>query len=41
MVAVNRLSHEAGLAVFNVSAGGVDPKHFNNVLKLALQALNA
>lgn len=41
MVGVGKLSHEQGLVVFNVSAGGADPKHFNNAVKQALQALNA
>jgi hypothetical protein len=40
MVAIGKLSHEAGVAIFVASAGGADPKHFNNAVKQALQALN-
>jgi len=40
MVAVGKLSHAAGVAIFAASAGGADPKHFNNAVKQALQALN-
>lgn len=39
LVAVGELSHDAGLAVFNVSAGGADPKHFNGAVRLARAAL--
>jgi hypothetical protein len=32
--------HEEGLAVFNVSAGGADPKHFESAVRQARAALN-
>ncbi|MGD0272870.1 MAG: hypothetical protein ABSB96_03975 [Gaiellaceae bacterium] len=35
MVVANALSREAGTRVFVVSAGGADPKHFENTLKQA------
>jgi hypothetical protein len=40
MVAVGKLSHKAGVAIFVASAGGTDPKHFDNAVKQALKALN-
>jgi hypothetical protein len=40
MVAVGELSHEAGVAIFVASAGGADPKHFNNAVNQALEAQN-
>jgi hypothetical protein len=40
LVAGEELSHEEGLAVFNVSAGGADPKHFESAVRQAGAALN-
>ena len=39
MVAAGELSHQSGVAIFVASAGGTDPKHFNNAVKQARQAL--
>lgn len=39
MVALGELSHAAGVAIFAASAGGTDPKHFNNAVKQAREAL--
>lgn len=39
LIAVGELSHDAGLAMFNLSAGGADPKHFNGAVRQARAAL--